>query len=87
MHRLPFGGFAIDTPGLRGFGVVDMERNEIYHFFPEIFKVSKECRFYNCLHLDEPGCAVRQAVDRGEVDHLRYRSYLSILNDENTKYR
>ncbi len=87
MHRLPFGGFAIDTPGLRGFGVVDMERNEIYHFFPEIFKVSKECRFYNCLHLDEPGCAVRQAVDRGEVDPLRYRSYLSILNDENTKYR
>lgn len=87
MHRLPFGGFAIDTPGLRGFGVVDMKRNEIYHFFPEIFKVSKECRFYNCLHLDEPGCAVRQAVDRGEVDPLRYRSYLSILNDENTKYR
>jgi ribosome biogenesis GTPase len=87
MHRLPFGGFAIDTPGLRGFGVVDMERNEIYHFFPEIFRVSKECRFYNCLHLDEPGCAVRQAVERGEVDPLRYRSYLSILNDENTKYR
>ena len=87
MHKLPFGGFAIDTPGLRGFGVVDMKRNEIYHFFREIFKVSKECRFYNCLHLDEPGCAVRQAVDRGEVDPLRYRSYLSILNDENTKYR
>jgi ribosome biogenesis GTPase / thiamine phosphate phosphatase len=87
MHRLPFGGFAIDTPGLRGFGVVDMKRNEIYHFFPEIFRVSKECRFYNCLHLDEPGCAVRQAADRGEVDPLRYRSYLSILNDENTKYR
>ena len=87
MHRLPFGGFAIDTPGLRGFGVVDMKRNEIYHFFPEIFKVSKECRFYNCLHLDEPGCAVRQAVDREEVDPLRYRSYLSILDDENTKYR
>jgi ribosome biogenesis GTPase len=87
MHTLPFGGFAIDTPGLRGFGVVDMERNEIYHFFPEIFKVSKDCRFYNCLHLDEPECAVRKAVEQGEVDPLRYRSYLSILNDENTKYR
>jgi ribosome biogenesis GTPase len=87
MHRLPFGGFAIDTPGIRGFGVVDMEKNEIYHFFPEIFKVSKDCRFYNCLHLDEPGCAVRKAVDLGEVDSLRYRSYLSILNDKNTKYR
>jgi ribosome biogenesis GTPase len=87
MHRLPFGGFAIDTPGIRGFGVVDMERNEIYHFFPEIFKISKFCRFYNCLHLDEPGCAVRKAVDQGEVDPLRYRSYLSILDDKNTKYR
>lgn len=87
MHRLPFGGFAIDTPGIRGFGVVNMERNEIYHFFREIFKVSKDCRFYNCLHLDEPGCAVRKAVEQGEIDPLRYRSYLSILNDENTKYR
>lgn len=87
MHRLPFGGYAIDTPGIRGFGVVDMARNEIYHFFPEIFKISKECRFYNCLHLDEPACAVRKAVEQGEIDSLRYRSYLSILNDENTKYR
>lgn len=87
MHPMPFGGFAIDTPGLRGFGMVDMERNEIYHFFPEIFKAAKNCRFYNCLHLDEPGCAVRQAVEQGEVDSLRYRSYLSILSDENTKYR
>jgi ribosome biogenesis GTPase len=87
MHRLPFGGFAIDTPGIRGFGVVDMARNEIYHFFPEIFRVSKDCRFYNCLHLDEPGCAVIKAVEQGGVDALRYRSYLSILSDENTKYR
>ncbi len=87
MYKLPFGGFAIDTPGIRGFGVVDMERNEIYHFFPEIFKISKDCRFYNCLHLDEPGCAVEKAVKAGEIDSLRYRSYLSILNDENTKYR
>jgi ribosome biogenesis GTPase len=87
MHRLPFGGFAIDTPGLRGFGVVDMQRNEIYHFFREIFKVSQSCKFYNCLHLDEPGCAVRKAVEQGEINLLRYRSYISILNDENTKYR
>jgi len=87
MHPMPFGGFAIDTPGIRGFGVVDMARNEIYHFFPEIFKAAKNCRFYNCLHLDEPGCAVRQAVEQGEIDSLRYRSYLSILSDENTKYR
>ncbi len=87
MHPLPFGGFAVDTPGIRGFGVVDMERNEIYHFFPEIFRAAEGCRFYNCLHLDEPGCAVRQAVEEGEINWLRYRSYISILNDENTKYR
>jgi len=87
MHRLPFGGFGIDTPGIRGFGVVDMERNEIYHFFPEIFRISRKCRYYNCLHLDEPGCAVTKAVEEGEIDYLRYRSYFSILNDENTKYR
>jgi len=87
MHRLPFGGFAIDTPGIRGFGVVDMERNEIYHFFPEIFRMAKECKFHNCLHLDEPGCAVRKAVDEGRIDYLRYKSYWSILNDENSKYR
>lgn len=87
MHRMPFGGFAIDTPGIRGFGVVDMERNEIYHFFPEIFRISRNCKFYNCLHVDEPGCAVRKAIDKGEIDSLRYRSYISILNDENTKYR
>lgn len=87
MHSLPFGGFIVDTPGLRGFGVVDMSRNEIYHFFPEIFRISKDCRFYNCLHLDEPDCAVRAAVENKLIDPLRYRSYLNILQDDNRKYR
>jgi ribosome biogenesis GTPase len=87
MHHIPFGGFAIDTPGIRGFGLADMERNEIYHFFPEIFRISGKCKYYNCLHLDEPDCAVRKAVEEGEIDYLRYKSYFSILNDENTKYR
>jgi ribosome biogenesis GTPase / thiamine phosphate phosphatase len=87
MHSMPFGGFVIDTPGIRGFGIVDMERNEIYHFFPEIFRTSKNCRFYNCLHLDEPGCAVRAAVEKGDIDPLRYRSYINIIEDENSKYR
>jgi ribosome biogenesis GTPase / thiamine phosphate phosphatase len=87
MHPLPFGGFIIDTPGIRGFGIIDMDRNEIYHFFPEIFRKSKECRFYNCLHLEEPGCAVRRSVENGEIDFLRYRSYLNILEDDNRKYR
>lgn len=87
MHKMPFGGYVIDTPGMRGFGVVNMQRNEIYHFFPEIFRISKECRYNNCLHLDEPECAVRKAVDNGEIDQLRYRSYINILEDENSKYR
>jgi ribosome biogenesis GTPase len=87
MHKMPFGGYVIDSPGLRGFGVVDMEKNEIYHFFPEIFRQSRECRFYNCLHLDEPGCAVRTAVENGKIDPLRYRSYVNILYDDNRKYR
>lgn len=87
MHLMPFGGYLIDSPGIRGFGVVDMNRNEIYHFFPEIFRTAIGCRFYNCLHLDEPGCAVRNAVETGEIDQLRYRSYLNILEDDNRKYR
>jgi ribosome biogenesis GTPase len=87
MHRMPFGGFVIDTPGIRGFGVVDMEKNEIYHFFPEIFRISHNCRYYNCLHLDEPGCAVRKAVEEGEIDFLRYRSYINIMEGDNRKYR
>jgi ribosome biogenesis GTPase / thiamine phosphate phosphatase len=87
MHMMPFGGFVIDTPGIRGFGVVDMERNEIYHFFREIFKVSKECKYNNCLHLDEPECAVRSAVEKGDIDYLRYRSYLNIMEDDDRKYR
>jgi ribosome biogenesis GTPase len=87
MHQMPFDAFVIDTPGIRGFGVVDMERNEIYHFFREIFEKSKECRFNNCLHLDEPGCAVRIAVENGEIAFLRYKSYLNIMEGNNGKYR
>jgi ribosome biogenesis GTPase / thiamine phosphate phosphatase len=87
MHQMPFGGFVIDTPGIRGFGVVDMKRNEIYHFFREIFLKSKECRFNNCLHLDEPGCAVRNAVEKGEIAFLRYKSYLNIMDADDRKYR
>lgn len=88
MIELPFGGYLIDTPGIRGFGTVDFETEEIYHFFPEIFKISKQCRFYNCLHLNEPGCAVKKAVEKGEIAVSRYSSYFSILEDpEDTKYR
>jgi ribosome biogenesis GTPase len=87
MHPMPFGGYIIDTPGIRGFGIIDLDRKEIYHFFPEIFRKSSECRFYNCLHLEEPGCAVRSAVENNEIDPLRYRSYINILEGDNRKYR
>lgn len=87
MHLLPGGGYIIDTPGIRGFGVIDFDRREIYHFFPEIFRLSAGCRFHNCLHLDEPGCAVREAVSGNEVEWWRYKSYLSMLLEDNEKYR
>jgi len=87
MHPLPSGGFMIDTPGIRGFGIIDFDRNEIYHFFPEIFRASKACRFYNCLHLAEPGCAVRSEVASGEIEQWRYRSYVNIMTEDNSKYR
>lgn len=87
MHLMPFGGGIIDTPGIRGFGVIDLERGETYHFFPEIFNMAAGCRYYNCLHVNEPGCAVKNAVEKGEIARSRYRSYLSILEGDDDKYR
>ena len=87
MHPLPGGGYVIDTPGIRGFGVIDFARREIYHFFPEIFRISSGCRFHNCIHLDEPGCTVREAVASGEIEPWRYRSYISMVLEDNEKYR
>lgn len=87
MHPLPGGGFVIDTPGIRGFGVIDFARDEIYHFFPEIFRMSSRCRFHNCLHLNEPDCAVRKAVAGSEIESWRYRSYISMLLEDTSKYR
>ncbi len=87
MHPLPGGGFVIDTPGIRGFGVIDFDYYEIYHFFPEIFRASSGCRFYNCLHLNEPDCKVRKAVADNEIEPWRYKSYVSIMLEKNPKYR
>ena len=87
MHILESGARVIDTPGIRGFGVIDFEREEIYHFFPEIFRVSSDCRFHNCLHLSEPGCAVRNAVESGQIELWRFRSYISMLLEDDLKYR
>lgn len=81
-------GAVIDTPGIKGFGTIDFEREEVSHFFPEIFRISRECRFGNCTHTTEPGCAVQEAVIRGEIAESRYESYLSLLGDcDESKYR
>jgi ribosome biogenesis GTPase len=88
MIELPQGGFIIDTPGIKGFGTVDMEKNEIFHFFPEIFRFSKDCRFNNCIHINEPGCAVRKAVEEHYISESRYKSYLSMMEEDAAeKYR
>ncbi|MBQ4394827.1 MAG: ribosome small subunit-dependent GTPase A [Paludibacteraceae bacterium] len=87
MYFLPDGAI-IDTPGIKGFGSVDMQKEEVSHYFPEIFRISQECRFSNCTHTNEPGCAVEEAVVRGEIAVSRYESYLSLLGDcDESKYR
>ncbi len=88
MFPLPFGGWIIDTPGVRGFGTIEMGVNEVSHYFPEIFKAAANCRFGDCTHTHEPGCAVLRAIENGEIARSRYSSYLSILNDSDEgKYR
>ena len=82
MTELPFGGFIIDTPGIREFGIVDFNQQEVTHYFPEFFKLLPQCRFNNCIHVNEEGCAVLEALERGEVSPSRYHNYLSILNNE-----
>lgn len=86
MYRLASGGFIIDTPGIRGFGLVDLEREEIASYFPEMLRASENCRFTPCTHTHEPGCAVKAAVEDGTISYERYSSYLGMLEDE-TKYR
>lgn len=82
MHPLPHGGFIIDTPGIREFGMIDFDRYEVSHFFPEIFAKSKDCKFNNCLHDHEQECAVKKAVEEGGIAESRFASYLSILYGE-----
>ncbi|MEY2963230.1 MAG: ribosome small subunit-dependent GTPase [Bacteroidota bacterium] len=89
MHPLSFGGDIIDTPGIKGFGLVNMEKEEMSHFFPEIFALSEGCKFHNCLHVDEPQCAVKAAVEEFEIAPTRYESYLSFLEgtEDDLHYR
>ena len=86
MYALSSGGFIVDTPGLRGFGLVDLKKEEIALYFPEMLKASEGCRFAPCTHTHEPGCAVKEAVEAGEISYDRYSSYLGML-DEEGKYR
>ena len=84
----PGESWIIDTPGIKGFGLLDIEKEEVGHYFREIFQISRECRYSNCVHTGEPGCAVYQAVVNGDIALSRYESYLSILEDTNEgKYR
>ncbi len=82
MHPLVFGGDIIDTPGIKGFGVVHLENAELRNYFPEMYSRQGDCKFNNCIHLNEPGCAIKDAIDEGEISTTRYASYLSIMEDE-----
>ena len=86
MYPLAGGGAVIDTPGIKGFGLIDIDDAELWHYFPEMMRTAPDCRFYNCTHTHEPGCAVVEAVERGQIAYPRYESYLKI-RDEDEKYR
>jgi len=85
MFKLPFGGYLIDTPGIRELGVFDIEKQDLGRLFPEIRTLMDDCRFHNCRHINEPGCAVLEALDEGELEPSRYDSYLSIYNNNDTR--
>ncbi|MCC5924607.1 MAG: ribosome small subunit-dependent GTPase A [Crocinitomicaceae bacterium] len=88
MHPLTSGGYIIDTPGIRAFGVIDLEKQFMSHYFPEMRELLNECKFHNCLHLNEPKCAVKEKVASGEIAESRYASYVNLMQeDENENYR
>ncbi|MGQ9846504.1 MAG: ribosome small subunit-dependent GTPase A [Bacteroidales bacterium] len=87
MYELSNHGYVIDSPGIKGLSLVEIKKEELFHFFPEIFKITSQCKYYNCTHTNEPDCAVKEAVAKGIIHELRYRNYLSIFFDENQKHR
>ena len=87
MFDLDFGAKIIDTPGIRGFGVVDMEKDEVGDYFPEFFALKQDCKFNNCLHKEEPNCAVKNALEKDEIAWSRYNSYLKIMEGDEDIYR
>ena len=86
MYPIGENGYIIDTPGIKGFGLIEIDDKELWHYFPEMIATAGECRFYNCTHTHEPGCAVVEAVKDGKISYSRYESYLKILDDDD-KYR
>ena len=87
MFSLTFGGYIIDTPGIKGFGIVDMNIQEIGDYFPEFFRLKSHCKFNNCLHINEPNCAIKKDVETEKITEWRYQNYLQLINDEETTYR
>ena len=88
MHELASGGFIIDTPGIKAFGVIDLDKNVMSHYFPEMRALLGECKFHNCLHLNEPHCAVKDAVESGLIHPSRYKTYVNLMEeDQEENYR
>jgi ribosome biogenesis GTPase len=88
MHKLASGGYIIDTPGIRAFGIIDLDKEVISHYFPEMRDLIGQCKFHNCQHLNEPKCAVKDAVEAGDIALSRYNTYLQlILEDSDEVYR
>jgi ribosome biogenesis GTPase / thiamine phosphate phosphatase len=87
MFEIQKNTFIIDTPGIKGFGLIDFYKEELYHYFPEMFMLSSNCHYYNCTHTHEPGCQVIEAVKTNKIALSRYLSYLNIFNDKGKKYR
>lgn len=82
MHQLSSGGFIIDTPGIKAFGVVDLEKSVISHYFPEMRKLLGKCKYHNCMHINEPGCAVKNAVENEEIHYSRYKTYVDLIEED-----
>ncbi len=84
MHKLSFGGYVVDTPGIKEFGLVDFSREEVAHYFPEMRSAMQKCKFSNCTHNNEPGCEVKAQVQQGVISEIRYNNYLNIINNAET---
>ena len=87
LHELDFGASIIDTPGIKGFGLVEIDKNEISNLFPEFFALKSKCKFHNCIHLNEPNCKVKDAIMKNEIAESRYLSYLGMVEEEEENYR